>query len=341
MPFNNYVPQNNAQWQILAGISAGATTVILQSGQGGRFPSIFPYLCELKNVDTVAPYAVLKRELVKVTGRSGDTLTIVRSAGTCLPSDASNTPGTTAFAFSSNDTITLTVTAETIKDIQDEVSLKLATAGGVRTWLANNSILTTNASGNEVLLAPTAWHVVWFTGWGVPTTFAPTVDINGTTAETALASTDAFIFYDASASANRKILLQELLKNISKSVFPSISNEIQCSSDSVVSTIGSAFTERKSIQLLTDRSGWVRISYDMRVISGSMGSRLYLNWNWIVPSAQTTTSTSFVTFTYDIASINAGDTVALWTNNDPWTWECRNFRMLFTMNFENFATVLI
>lgn len=84
-------------------------------------------------MDTIAPFAVLKREIVRVTGRTGDTLTIVRSAGTCLPDDTSNTPGTTAFSFSTGDIVTLTVTAETIKDIQDELMTKLPTAGGLRT----------------------------------------------------------------------------------------------------------------------------------------------------------------------------------------------------------------
>lgn len=87
-----------------------------------------------------------------MTNRVGDTFTAVRSAGTCLPNDASNTPGTTAFSFSSGDTVTLTVTAETIKDIQDEVETKLATAGGLRTGFgANKTVYVNPATGNEVL----------------------------------------------------------------------------------------------------------------------------------------------------------------------------------------------
>lgn len=149
MALTKYTPSNNAQGQLLAGISAGAVTLILQSGQGGRFPSVYPYLLEVKQNDTVAPYAVLKREIVKVTNRVGDTFTIVRSSGTCLPDDSSNTPGTTAFSFSTGDTVTLTVTAETIKDIQDELVTKLAINGGTRTGLAINGLITTNGSGVE------------------------------------------------------------------------------------------------------------------------------------------------------------------------------------------------
>lgn len=111
---------------------------------------------EVKNNDPVTPFSVLKREIRKVTGRVGDTFTATRSAGTCLPNDASNTPGTTAFAFSSGDTVTLTVTAETIKDIQDEVSTKLATAGGLRTdFGVDKTVVVNRSTGNEEVKAVT------------------------------------------------------------------------------------------------------------------------------------------------------------------------------------------
>lgn len=160
MPFQKYVPWNNAQGTLLAGISAGAGTMILGSGQGDRFPSTFPFLCEVKQNDAVAPYAVLKREIVKVTGRTGDTLTMTRSAGTCLPNDASNTPGTTAFSFSSGDTVTLTVTAETIKDIQDEVETKLPTVWGIRTGFGvDTTVVVNRTTGDEESKAVTDWTI--------------------------------------------------------------------------------------------------------------------------------------------------------------------------------------
>lgn len=158
MAFNKYVPWNNAQSQLLAGISAGSTTFIVNAWEGDRFPSTFPFLVEVKNNDPVTPFSVLKREIRKVTGRVGDTFTATRSAGTCLPNDASNTPGTTAFAFSSGDTVTLTVTAETIKDIQDEVSTKLATAGGLRTdFGVDKTVVVNRSTGNEEVKAVTYW----------------------------------------------------------------------------------------------------------------------------------------------------------------------------------------
>jgi hypothetical protein len=65
---------------------------------------------------------VLKREIVEVTARVGDTFSITRSAGTCPGSDTATTQGTTAYAFDADDYFFLNDTAEVIKDIQDELT---------------------------------------------------------------------------------------------------------------------------------------------------------------------------------------------------------------------------
>lgn len=79
---------------------------------------------------------VTKREIVKCTNRSGDTFTIVRSAGTCPASDSASTQTTTAFSFdptSETVTIKLKMTDEVVADINDEVArietAKLAKSG--------------------------------------------------------------------------------------------------------------------------------------------------------------------------------------------------------------------
>lgn len=123
---------------------------------------------EIKNNDPVAPYAVLKREILSVTNRVGDTFTATRSAGTCLPNDASNTPGTTAYAFSSGDTVTLTVTAETVKDIQDEVTrletAKFNKAGDTLTGLLQGARSTAIASATTTNLATLTGNFAHVTG---------------------------------------------------------------------------------------------------------------------------------------------------------------------------------
>lgn len=120
MAFQNYKTTNNAQAQLLAGISASAGTVILQSGQGSLFPSSFPFLAKLEKYDTEG--RVIKREEVKVTAGADDTFTIVRSFGYCPASYSATTQTNTAFSFDSDDTFSLTITAEQLKDVQDEIT---------------------------------------------------------------------------------------------------------------------------------------------------------------------------------------------------------------------------
>ena len=66
MTFNSYKTANLAKWTLLADISAAATSMILQTWQGGLFPSVFPYLDELVSYDATSSLEnkpVLKREI--------------------------------------------------------------------------------------------------------------------------------------------------------------------------------------------------------------------------------------------------------------------------------------
>lgn len=134
MPFLNHNTSNNAQGQLLAGISASAGTLILQSGQGALFPSA-PFRVKLEKYDTAANgYRVLKREICLVTAISSDTLTITRSYEDCPSSYSATEQTSTAFSFDSGDTVSLVLTAGHILDVQDEVarleSAKLDKSGG-------------------------------------------------------------------------------------------------------------------------------------------------------------------------------------------------------------------
>ena len=65
---------NNATGQLSAGITAAATSVTLQSGQGALFPTLGATdFCFLTLVEPGGAF-----EIVKATARSGDTFTIVR-----------------------------------------------------------------------------------------------------------------------------------------------------------------------------------------------------------------------------------------------------------------------
>jgi len=86
---------NNARSTLAAGISSGASALTLATGEGARFPS--PGANQYFNatlIDGSGNY-----EIVKVTARSTDTLTIVRAQ-----------QGTSAQAFLLGDTVSLRVT---------------------------------------------------------------------------------------------------------------------------------------------------------------------------------------------------------------------------------------
>jgi len=124
MSFQNYKTANIATGTISVWISAWATSVILNTWQGDLFPSSYPYLLKIEKYDswsTLENKPVTKREIVKVTNKSGDTFTIVRSAWYCPATSTATTQTNTAYSFDVGDSVFLVMPAEQIKDIQDEV----------------------------------------------------------------------------------------------------------------------------------------------------------------------------------------------------------------------------
>jgi len=99
--------KNNAFSTLASGISDVATSITLAAGTGSRFPAaggadyFYVTLIDTSN----------QLEVVKVTARSTDTLTVVRGQD-----------GTTARAYSSSDRIELRVTAALLADIRDSIT---------------------------------------------------------------------------------------------------------------------------------------------------------------------------------------------------------------------------
>lgn len=97
---------NNAFATLAAGISNSATSITLTTGQGARFPTLgagdyfYATLIDVSN----------NLEIVKVTARSTDVLTVVRAQ-----------EGTTARAYSTGDRIELRITAATFTDAVNEI----------------------------------------------------------------------------------------------------------------------------------------------------------------------------------------------------------------------------
>ena len=129
---------NNAFGTLNAGINSSATTIVLAAGQGARFPSLgagdyfYATLIDTSN----------NLEIVKVTARSTDTMTVVRGQD-----------GTTARAYSTNDRFELRPTAALFNEKADAADVSatyLPKAGGTMTGTL--SIDNASDSGEKALI---------------------------------------------------------------------------------------------------------------------------------------------------------------------------------------------
>lgn len=110
---------NNAESTLSAGISAVALSLTLQAGHGARFPALSGSDYFYATLYKVTASVENTREVVKVTARVGDVLTIVRAQ-----------EGTTAAVFATDDYIQLRATAATFSGMEQSVN-KDASAGYV------------------------------------------------------------------------------------------------------------------------------------------------------------------------------------------------------------------
>ena len=98
---------NNAFGTLAAGIASGATSITLTTGHGARFPTLsagdyfYATLIDTSN----------NLEIVKVTARATDTMTVVRAQ-----------ESTTARAYSAGDRIEIRLTAQTFVDTTNAVN---------------------------------------------------------------------------------------------------------------------------------------------------------------------------------------------------------------------------
>tara|TARA_R100001440_G_scaffold818_11_gene2719 strand:+ start:10413 stop:11348 length:936 start_codon:yes stop_codon:yes gene_type:complete len=131
---------NNAHSTLASSISTSATSITVASGQGARFPSLtgseFFYATLIDTSNNL--------EIVKVTARSSDVLTVTRAQ-----------ESTTARAFASGDRIELRVTAQGLVDLRtitaDEiVNSMIATDAVNADSIAANAVGASeiNVSGN-------------------------------------------------------------------------------------------------------------------------------------------------------------------------------------------------
>lgn len=144
--------KNNAYSTLASGITATATTITVAAGTGSRFPAaggadyFYATLIDTSN----------NLEVVKVTSRSTDTLTVVRGQD-----------GTTGRIYSAGARIELRVTAALLADIRDSITPADGTVTTAKIVDANVT-LAKLAAAVQALLVPTG-TVAPYAGTAEPT----------------------------------------------------------------------------------------------------------------------------------------------------------------------------
>ena len=99
----SYVAKNNAYGRLAAGVSAGAVSLVLQAGEGDRFPVVADPDYTFVTLEDAAG----NREIARVTAReaASDTLTVERGL-----------EGTAARAWSAGDVVELRMVASLVQE---------------------------------------------------------------------------------------------------------------------------------------------------------------------------------------------------------------------------------
>ena len=119
MTFIWYKTANNIVSYLVSAISSSSTSIIVNDWS--IFPSSFPYLLTIEqqlNGETVT------REIVKVTAKSGSTLTVERAVESCISDDTANpkTYSQVAHSFDANAIVSLEMTSGTLQDAQNAIT---------------------------------------------------------------------------------------------------------------------------------------------------------------------------------------------------------------------------
>lgn len=171
--------KNNAFGTILIGINASATSLTLATGDGAKFPALgvgdYCYATLINTSNNL--------EIIKVTARSGDVMTIVRAQD-----------GTTATAYVINDRIELRLVAIVINEKADLDLVTSVARGGTGTTtpatVAGTNITVSGSFPNQTINA------------AVSLTTAQTFTGGQRRAVTVLTSASAAIAIDLAANNN-------------------------------------------------------------------------------------------------------------------------------------------
>lgn len=171
MTYNKYQVENTLYSTWIASISSSNTVILCKLWEESMFastPNWYPLILEEYNSDDVC----IAREIVKFVSRSSNSLTITRAFESCIQDDSSTIKTRTqnALAFNSWFKISLQMTKEIIKDIQDEVTRletdKFNKSWWALTWLLQKAKSTNIASATTTNLANATGntvHITWTT----------------------------------------------------------------------------------------------------------------------------------------------------------------------------------
>lgn len=133
---STYEFANNASTTLGSALSNSATTVTVASGTGAEFPSPGAGQWFMATLWASGSTTGTPNEIVKVTSRTGDTLTVVRAQ-----------EGTTAQAWSVGDTVANYITAGFLNQLVD--------AGALQLQAGNYAVDTGTANAGAIVLVPT------------------------------------------------------------------------------------------------------------------------------------------------------------------------------------------
>ena len=191
-------------------------------------------------------------------GGEGSTLTLAvdatsaNTASKVVSRDASGnfSAGTITAALPGNastaSTLQTTRAIALSGDVTGTVNFNGSADVTITTTIAANSVaLGTDTTGNYVASVSTSSGITGGAAGSEGAAISLSLDVNGLTAESAIADTDSFVFYDASATANRKATAD----NIRDYVLGGVSGDI------TVSSTGVATIAANSVALGTDTTG--------------------------------------------------------------------------------------
>lgn len=168
MVFEAYQTGNNVEWLLETWISTVSTTLILKDIYKNLFnehnwTTDKNYLITVEKLDT--SLRVIKREIMKVTKKVDNVLTVVRSAWYCPLSYDATTQTNTAQAFDANDRVSMNVVAENDKDVKGELVRLNSEKLNISDYQSWTYVYWASSTWNDdySITIPywPAWYLVW------------------------------------------------------------------------------------------------------------------------------------------------------------------------------------